>query len=63
MNDAAGETDAGDEGDDPAVSQPLRLNSLEMSSMIIESGTRLPACMAASALRPVVSSQELVLVN
>ena len=35
-------------------SQPFDLNSEEIRSRIIESGTRLPDCMAASALRPVV---------
>src|SRR5699024_2669680 len=33
--------------------QPLDLNSEEIRSSIIESGTRLPDCMTASALRPV----------
>lgn len=38
-------------------SQPLDLSSDEISSRIIESGTRFPACMAASALRPEDSDQ------
>jgi hypothetical protein len=43
------EESEGDEGG----SQPLDFNSEEIRLRIIESGTRLPDCIAASASRPV----------
>lgn len=59
MNDAEGDTvvvfDTAVLLDAVVWSQFFDLNSDEMSSRIIESGTRLPDCMADSALMPVGS--------
>lgn len=55
MNDAEGDNlrvRAGFPVNDEGTSQPFDVSSEEMRSMIIESGTRLPACIADSALRP-----------
>lgn len=47
----AGEVDEVSDGED-CLSQPLDVNSEEMRPRIIESGTRLPDCIAASACTP-----------
>lgn len=39
-------------------SQPLDSSSDDISSRIIESGTRLPDCIAASALRPIAREKK-----
>lgn len=50
INEAVGDTDG---GFDPLVrSQPLDLNSKDMRSRIVESGTRFPDWIAVSTLRP-----------
>jgi hypothetical protein len=51
MKEAEGDTD----GRCDCESQPLVLNSEEMRLRIMESGTRLPAWIVASASKPVVS--------
>lgn len=53
IKDAEWETDGGLDGFDDCESQPLVLNSEEIRLRIMESGTRLPAWIVASASKPI----------
>lgn len=53
IKDAEGEIDGGFDGFEDCESQPLVLNSEEIRLRIMESGTRFPAWIAASASKPI----------
>ena len=53
IKDAEGEIDGGFDGFEDCESQPLVLNSEEIRLRIMESGTRFPAWIVASASKPI----------